>query len=138
MTELAPIDLAGFAPPFGCSEYAWGPSVNHEDAHWKDHAYHVEVLGWFYHDYLGTHLFVQVWDYTQQDHPDQRWQFMLLLHRPSRLTNTDDQIVKSEWAWTIRKEYPHHDDMRPPSYAEVGADVDLWLEAPEILRFIIE
>ena len=96
------------------------------------------MLSWHYHDYLGTHAYVQVWDYRQQQHPDQRWQYMLLLHRPTRVVDPAGVTVGSEWAWTIRCEYEAREDHRGPSHAKVGADIDVWLEAPEVLRFIVE
>lgn len=138
MRELPPVSLDDFAPPWGASEYAWGAPVTHDGAYWQDHQYYVEILGWFYHDYLGTHLFVQVWDYAQQDDPDQRWQYMLLLHRPTRRTDGGGLIVDTGWEWTIRCEYEGREDHLGPSFVEVGRDVDLWLEAPDVLRFIIE
>ena len=136
--ELPPINLASFEPSFGCCEYEWGAPVPHGNVHWKDHQYHVECLAWHYHDYLGTHLYVQVWDYAQQDDPDQRWQYMLLLHRPTRHVDADGDIIGGTWDWTIRTEYEAREDHRGPSHAQVGADIDLWLEAPDFLRFIVE
>jgi hypothetical protein len=137
--ELPPINLDGFEPSFGCAEYEWGAPVPLSSGDpWQDHQYHVEFLSWHYHDYLGTHAYVQVWDYAQQDDPDQRWQMMLLLHRPSRHVDVDDCIVGGTWAWTIRIEYEEPWSEGGPSHAQVGADIDLWLEAPEILRFIVE
>ena len=138
MRELPPIDLADFDPTFGVSEYEWGPAVPYNGAPWHDHQYHVEFLSWHYHDYLGTHAFVQVWDYAQQGDPDQRWQMMLLLHRPTRHINAYGDIVGGEWHWTIRKEYETPWSQGGPSHTEVGGDIDLWLEAPEHLRFVIE
>lgn len=128
INDLPSIDLTGFEPPFALGEYEWGPAVTHDGAAWKDHAFHVETLALFDHDYLGTHMFVQVWDYRQQEDPEQRWQHMLLLHHPG----------EAGWGWTIRREYEAREDHRAPSYADVGADVDLWLGAPEYLRFILE
>ena len=143
LPDLPRIDLDGFDPPWGAAEYVWGPPVRspHDDrVWWKDHAYHVEILGWFYHDYLGTHIYAQVWDYGQQTDPNQRWQYMLLLHRPTRHVDHDGSIVSTEWAWAISKEYeafPEWSDS-VPSYAQVGADVDQWVKCPEILRFLIQ
>lgn len=139
MKDLPPINLTGFDPEFGAAEYEWGDPVLTADGwYWKPCQYHVEILSWNYHDYLGTHLFVQVWDYAQQDDPEQRWQYMLLLHRPTRHTDAEGVIVGGEWAWTIRVEYEGREDHGGPSFAQVGSDIDVWLEAPEILRFIVE
>jgi hypothetical protein len=145
LRELPVINLDGFDPKFGEAEYSWGPAVTAKGGlvadtewHWQDHQYHVEFLSWHYHDYLGTHAYVQVWDYAQQDDPDQRWQYMLLLHRPTRHTNDDGAIVNSTWAWTIRMEYEPLAEQRAPSHAQVGADIDVWLQAPDFLRFIVE
>ena len=144
MKELPPIDLDGFAPNWGAGEYTWGapvayPSNSPLQGQWKDHQYHVEVLGWYYHDYLGTHIFAQVWDYAQQDDPDQRWQYVLLLHRPTRYLNRQTGVIESsEWAWSIRKEYEVEKFGRPPSYAEVGADVDTWVTSPDYLRPLLQ
>jgi hypothetical protein len=133
LPDLPPIDLDGFDPPWAASEYAWGPPVPRGNVYWKDHQYHVEVLGWFYHDYLGTHIYAQVWDYAQQDDPNQRWQYVLLLNRPTRYVDGYGAIESSTWDWVVRIEYDHF-----PSYAEVGADVDNWVTCPEILRFLIQ
>ena len=133
MRELPPIDLTGFNPGWGDHEHSWGQCALHEGKPWKENRYHCEILGRFNHDYMGSHLYVQVWDYAQQDDPDQRWQYMLLLDRPTRHVDEDGLIVGGEWNWTIRSEYEEL-----PSYAQVGADVDLWVTAPEILRFIVE
>jgi hypothetical protein len=138
VNELPTINLDGFEPSFGVSEYEWGAPVPHGNVYWQDHQYHVEFLSWHYHDYLGTHAFVQVWDYAQQGDPDQRWQMMLLLHRPTRHINADGDIIGGTWAWTIRIEYDEPWSQGGPSHTAVGADIDLWLEAPEILRFIVE
>jgi hypothetical protein len=135
--ELSAVSLDGFEPSWGDCEVHWGPAVDYNGAHWKDYQYHAEVLARFDHDYLGTHLFVQVWDYAQQDDPDQRWQYMLLLHRPERIVE-DGAIVHTDWAWCIRVEYEEPWTEGGPSYAKVGEDVDIWLRAPEYLRFIIE
>jgi hypothetical protein len=134
--ELPPIELEGFDPAFGCGEYTWGPHVYNGDVFWKDHQYHAEMLSWHYHDYLGTHAFLQVWDYAQQDDPDQRWQYVLLLHRPERHVNAEGDIVGGDWAWTIRSEWEAETGV--PGFAEVGGLIDLWLKAPDVLRFIIE
>jgi hypothetical protein len=138
MKELPAINLDGFEPPFGCFEYTWGPPVDHDGTHWQDHQYHAEVLAWYYHDYLGTHAFIQVWDYAQQSDPDQRWQYLLVLHRPGRHVNSEGVIVHTEWAWTIRNEYEDLWIDGGPGHAKVAADVDLWLKTPEYLRFVLE
>lgn len=139
MRELPAINLDGFAPSYGTIEYEWGDPVLTPDGwYWKPCQYHVEVLSWHDHDYLGCHAFVQVWDYAQQDDPDQRWQFMLLLQRPIKHINAAGLIVGGEWAWCIRNEYEGREDHRGPSNAQIGADIDVWLEAPEIIRFLIE
>ena len=138
MEELPIINLAGFDPDFGICEYAWGDPVSHAGAPWQDHQYHTEVLSWHYHDYLGTHAYVQVWDYAQQSNPGQRWQYMLLLHRPSRQTTADGLIAGSTWEWTIRREYEAREGQHAPSHVEVAIDIDAWLAAPDILRFLIE
>jgi hypothetical protein len=131
--ELAAVSLDGFAPSFGVCEYTWGPYVMHNGVYWKPERYHVEFLAWYYHDYMGTHAYVQVWDYSQQNHPDQRWQYMLLLHKPIRTLDDDGCVVNTAWGWTIRSEYEGCTD-----YAQVGADIDLWIKAPSTLRFILE
>ena|SRR6478752_1907071 len=139
MKELPAIDLSGFHAPYGCSEYEWGcaaeypPNPNGLKGVWKEHRYHVEILSWHYHDYMGTHAFVQVWDYAQQNDPDQRWQYMLLLNRPIRQYDADGSIIGSDWGWVIQCEYEGY-----PTHAQVGADIDLWEAAPESLRFILE
>lgn len=97
---------------------------------WKAHRYHGEVLASFDHDYLGTHLLMQVWDYGMQDHPDQGWQYVLMLHGCDRVYR-QGAIVSTSWHWTIHREYDHC-----PSYAEVGGDIDVWLRAPEPMRFL--
>lgn len=142
MSELPAIDLEGFDPKLGCGEYEWGPPVTNPYEQWKgqpwqDHAFHMEVLSWHYHDYMGTHAFVQVWDYRQQTDDEQRWQYLLLLHRPTKEV-VNGVVVSTEWAWTIAREYEVGKDQRPPTNAEVGADVDRWLEAPDVLKFILE
>jgi len=137
MPELPAIDVTDFAPPFGCGEYEWGPPADHDGCAWKEHQYHVEVLSWHYHDYMGTHAYVQVWDYAQQDDPGQRWQYMLLLHRPIREYDADGAITGGTWSWVIQCEYEVVDH-RPPSHATVGADVDRWVTAPDFLKFILE
>lgn len=147
MKELPPIDLTEFDPPFGCSEYEWGPPVPLPDypesplppgGLWQDHAFHVEILSWHYHDYMGTHAYVQVWDYRQQLDPDQRWQMMLLLHCPKRTLDEDGCIIGTDWRWVIRKEYEQPWSQGGPRHAEVGADIDTWIAAPDELRFILE
>jgi hypothetical protein len=136
--ELPPISLDGFAPSWGDFEHTWGPPVLHDGEPWQANQYHCEILGRYDHDYLGAHLYVQVWDYAQQGEPDQRWQYLLLLHRPKRYVDDADLIVGTGWDWVIRNEWPVAKFGRPPTFAEVGADVDLWLQCPEVLRFIIE
>ena len=139
LPDLPRIDLDGFDPEWGASEYVWGPPVPHGNVYWKDHQYHVEILGWFYHDYLGTHIYAQVWDYAQQDDPNQRWQYMLLLHRPTQHVDADGAIHYTEWAWGITREYEAFPEWKGvPTYAQVGADVDQWVTCPEILRFLIQ
>ena len=140
LPDLPRIDLDGFDPPWGAAEYEWGPPVEHNGQPWQDHAYHVEILGWFYHDYLGTHVFAQVWDYGQQTDPHQRWQYVLLLHRPTRHVDAEGCIVHTDWAWAIANEYPAYPEWSDsvPTYAQVGADVDRWVTCPEILRFLIQ
>ena len=143
LPDLPRIDLDGFAPEWGASEYCWGPPVRspHDDSvWWKDHAYHVEILGWFYHDYLGTHIYAQVWDYQQQTDPNQRWQYMLFLHRPTQHVDAEGLIHYTSWEWAIVQEYEAFPEWSKsvPSYAQVGADVDRWVTCPEILRFIIQ
>jgi hypothetical protein len=133
LPDLPPTNLDGFDPPWGASEYEWGPPVLHNGQPWHDHQYHVEILGWYYHDYLGTHVYAQVWDYAQQADPNQRWQYMLFLHRPTRYVDAYGAIESTDWSWAIRMEYDH-----VPSYAEVGVSVDQWVTSPEILRFIIQ
>jgi hypothetical protein len=136
--ELPPIDLTGFNPGWGDFEHSWGMSALHDGKPWKEHQYHAEILGRFDHDYLGIHLFIQVWDYAQQSDPDQRWQYILVLHRPNRYVNADGDIEYADWDWVIRTEYETDEARRFPTYAEVGADVDIWLQAPDHLRFIVE
>lgn len=139
MKELPPIDLDGFDPPWRATEYHWGPPVPHTDGRpWKDHQYHTEILAQYDHDYLGIHLFVQVWDYAQQDDPDQRWQYLLLRHAPRRYVNAEGAIEYTTWGWTIAMEYEVEKFGRVPSYAEVGASVDLWVQSPDILRFLLQ
>lgn len=139
MRELPAINLDGFNPSSSC-EHMWGAAVVRDGRVWKEHQYHAEILGRFDHDYLGTHLFVQVWDYAQQDDPDQRWQYVLLLDRPQRFVGESGCIEYTEWAWCIRTEYEHDEtnSYHAPTFAQVGADVDVWLQAPEVLRFILE
>ena len=143
LPDLPVVNLDGFDPPWGAAEYVWGPPVpspTDDRVAWKDHQYHIEILGWYYHDYLGTHIYAQVWDYGQQTDPHQRWQYMLFLNRPTQHIDSDGAIHYTEWAWAIRKEYeafPEWSDS-VPSYAQVGADVDLWVNSPEILRFLIQ
>lgn len=80
-----------------------------------------------------------MWDYRQQLDPDQRWQYMLLLHRPIHWTNPEGEIARTEWSWVIRKEYESDwSERRWPTHAEVGADIDAWVTAPDELRFILE
>lgn len=79
MKQLEPISLDGFAPPFTLGEYSWGAAALHNGAVWKEHRYAMETLALFDHDYLGVHLYAQVWDYGMQEHADQRWQFFLFL-----------------------------------------------------------
>lgn len=149
LPDLPRINLDGFAPDWGVAEYVWGPPVPMPATDerivwtsevWKDHAYHAEILGWYYHDYLGTHIYAQVWDYAQQTDPNQRWQYVLLLHRPTRHVDGDGAIVLTEWAWAIANEYPAYPEWSDsvPSYAQVGADVDRWVTCPEILRFLLQ
>lgn len=133
---LAPISLDGFDPDHHCSEYEWGPAVtmpaypSHpewEGQPWKDHAYHAEILGWFNHDYLGTHVYIQVWDYSQQLHPDQCWQYFLFVESPTYTREPEyNAIVHTDWNWTIQRQY---ESGYPAghSYAQVGADVDQWI-----------
>ena len=130
MRDLAPISLDLFEPDFGRGEYEWGCAAMHDGKPWKEHQYHVEFLSWHYHDYMGTHAFVQIWDYAAQDDPDQRWQFLLLRHEPTRIYNDDGAITGSTWAWTIARQYPGREDHRGPTHAEVGADIDAWMKNP--------
>jgi hypothetical protein len=139
MRDLPAINLTGFEPVYGTVEYEWGDPVFTADGwYWKPCQYHAEILAWFEHDYLGYHAFAQVWDYAQQDDPEQRWQYVLLLYRPTRQTNAEGLITGSSWDWCLRVEYEGREDHRGPSYALVGADVEVWLRAPEVLRFIVE
>lgn len=126
--SLPPIDLDGFDLPFKLGEYSWGPPVplvrdNVTTFPWQDHQYHVETLALFDHDYLGVHAFVQVWDYAQQNHPDQRWQYMLLYHSPNRIFDEDGCVIGGAWAWEVQSVY----EVRPFN-AQVGADIDVWAE----------
>ena len=132
------ISLDGFDPPFGCSEYVWGPAATHDGQPWKEHQYHAEILSWHYHDYMGTHALLQVWDYAQQADPAQRWQYVLVLHYPKRYTDPDGVIIDTDWRWAIRMEYESNwAERKWPTNAEVGADIDQWLQAPEALRFLL-
>lgn len=142
LPDLPPISLDGFAIDWACTEYEWGPPVDYPPGakltgQWKQHAFHCEVLGRYYHDYLGTHLFVQVWDYRQQDDPNQRWQYMLFLHRPAYEPVSGE---RGEWAWALYHEYPaiEGDKWHMPTFAQVGEDVDRWRSTPDALRFLIQ
>jgi hypothetical protein len=142
--DLPPIDLTGFEPPFGCGEYSWGRPVTFGEAmddvsglvppvdpsdQWQEHAYHAEILSWHYHDYMGSHVFVQVWDYSQQRSPHQTWRFYLLVHEPFYTYETFDgvrAIVATNWAWRVQVAYEDHWRDGTPAAAGVGADVDAW------------
>jgi hypothetical protein len=138
MRELPPTSLKGFDPKYGVVEYEWGDPLPRNGEPWKDHQYHAEILSWHEHDYLGIHAFMQVWDYGQQDDPDQRWQYMLLLLRPARHIDEEGFVKTTGWSWVIRTEYETTEEQRFPTHAQVGADIDLWLTTPEYLRFILE
>lgn len=138
LPDLPVVELDEFEPDFGAMEYFWGPPVQADGVHWKDHQYHAEILSWHYHDYLGTHVFMQVWDYAQQSDPNQRWQYYLVLHRPDERDWDIRPPRAGDWRWVIRKEYETPWTEGGPTHAEVGADVDLWLRSPKELRFLLE
>jgi len=125
-----PIDTTGFNPTIGHSEYQWGcaaeypPNLNGLRGVWKEHRYHCEVLSWHYHDYMGIHAFVQVWDYANQGSPDQQWEYALLIHHPIYEFDADGSIVGSDWVWAVQVEYDG-----PPKHAQVGADIDAWFDS---------
>ena len=130
---MEPIKLWGFNPTPSLGSYNWGPAAVRSNGEvWKEHRYSMETLATFDHDYLGWHLYAQVWDYGMQEHPDQRWQYFLFLHGADRVYR-DGFIVDTQWDWCIHREYFEG----LPTYSAVGDDVDRWLRAPEPIRFLL-